>query len=140
MSKMQLRSGKVFSVPCVKDLCFSAEWPSVSEARALSISTNDQREFRIFCYKLLHENNGTNRYTNRLYSLALVESFYRCGPQVLQMYFPVMKVMYEKLRDVYSPVQRPADMKVYLSQFLDLMIRVAPAGEVDALMKERKIR
>jgi hypothetical protein len=51
-----------------------------------------------------------------------------------------MKVMYEKLRDVYSPVQRPADMKVYLSQFLDLMIRVAPAGEVDALMKERKIR
>jgi hypothetical protein len=153
---MQLRSGKsLIGVPSVKRSpvqkarelfgssapCFGITYPSLSKARELSISTNNHRDFQNFCYDLLHKCDGADKMTRRMYSLALVESFYQCGPDILKTYFQVMKIMYYKLKDAYAVDCEviPPDMKVYLSQFLDLMIRVAPIGELDSLMYEKKI-
>jgi hypothetical protein len=149
---MQLRSGKSLTgIPSVKrstvqkarDLfgssapCFGVTWPSPSKARELSISTNDQSEFQNFCYDLLHKCDGKDKMTRRVYVLAIVESFHQCGTNVLKMYYPVMKVMYYKLKDAHEVT--PPDMKVYISQFLDLMIRVAPVGEISDLLYEKRI-
>ena len=123
---MQLRSGKSLTgVPSVKR----------------SIATNDQSEFHNFCYDLLHKCDGEDKMTRRVYLLVMVESFRQCGPDFLKMYYPVMKVMYYKLKDAHAVAGEatPPDMKVYISQFLDLMIRVAPVGEISNLMYEKRI-
>jgi hypothetical protein len=60
---------------------------------------------------------------NRLYSLALVESFYQCGSQVLETYLPVMRVMYEKLGTAHEVT--PPDMAEYLAKLKSLIEKTA---------------
>ncbi len=133
MSKMQLRSGKSLVLPStypsplevVSGRCFGATWPTVETARKLSISTNDRREFQSFCYEILHKSDGqrVNKFLNRLYSMALVESFYQCGSQVLETYLPVMRVMYEKLGAAHEVT--PPDMAEYLAKLKSLIDKTA---------------
>ena len=146
---MQLRSGKSLILPSTYpgplslagrcfgaasgrgagSACFGSTWPTVETARKLCISTNDRREFEDFCYEILRKSDyprssRVNKFMNRLYSLALVESFYRCGPNVLQGYLPVMRVMYDKLKDAFSD-GTPPDMAEYLVKLKSLIDRTA---------------
>jgi hypothetical protein len=135
VSKMQLRSGKSLVLPStypspleVVSACFGATWPTVETARKLSISTNSRGEFHSFCYEILHKSDcprsqRVNKFMNRLYSLALVESFYQCGSQVLQTYLPVMRVMYEKLGAAHEVT--PPDMAEYLAKLKSLIEKTA---------------
>jgi len=133
---MQLRSGKSLVLPSTYpaplslagrgagSACFGAAWPTVETARKLCISTNDRKEFQDFCYEILHKSDGKIKFLNRLYSMALVESFYRCGPNVLQGYLPVMRVMYDKLHGAFSD-GTPPDMAEYLAKLKSLIDRTA---------------
>ena len=133
MSKMQLRSGKSLVLPStypsplevVSGRCFGTTWPTVETARKLSISTNSRGEFHSFCYEILHKSDcpRSSRVKNRLYSLALVESFYQCGSQVLETYLPVMRVMYEKLCAAHEVT--PPDMAEYLAKLKSLIDKTA---------------
>ena len=142
---MQLRSGKSLVLPSTYPsplevvsrcfgaasgrgagtACFGTTWPTVETARKLSISTNSRREFYNFCYEILHKSDcpRSSRVENRLYSLALVESFYQCGSQVLQTYLPVMRVMYEKLGAAHEVT--PPDMAEYLAKLKSLIDKTA---------------
>jgi hypothetical protein len=55
--------------------------------------------------------------------MALVESFYQCGSQVLETYLPVMRVMYEKLGAAHEVT--PPDMAEYLAKLKSLIDKTA---------------
>ena len=127
---MQLRSGKVTLALVPKS---EPTWPTLESARKLRISTDDPIKFHHFCFEILHKvDDKKAKFFNRLYFLALVESFYCCGLNVLQTYYKVMMVTYEKMQTVvYEPDECPFDMVKYKRKLLDLMFRVASADQLD---------
>jgi hypothetical protein len=128
---MNLRSGKtLLPTPPPEKVrfrfqvadCFGNTWPSLEEARDMSISTDNPDHFHTFCMGMI--NNVNNVADNRLCFLAITESFFRCGQPVLKKYFNVILSSYQKLRDAFQ-IQTPRDMKQYLVKLNDLMFRVA---------------
>ncbi len=153
-TQMNLRSGKTLTpMPPVPNtrleqmrtlhdsilkeyVCFSTRWPSLEEARALSISTDDQERFGDFCQSLtvLSHLKNNDVYTNRLLLLAITESFFRCGLPLLQTYYKLMVTIYKKLKGAYTFHKPPKDLEKYLVQLKDLMFRVANEQQLLELM------
>ena len=144
---MNLRSGKTLTpIPTVpntrlkalhdsvlkKFVCFGNTWPSLEEARDLSISTHDPErfgEFGRFLVKLSYDKKNHVR-TNRLCFLAVTESLFQCGLPVLEKYYRLMVLTYKKLQAAHPIDETPRDMKEYLVRLKDLMFRVANARQL----------
>jgi len=133
---MTLRSGKTLA-PLVnkgkkirfhdQPPCFgSALWPSLDEARVRSITTDEPHVFHMFCRNELFkiENSG-DAYAKKLCTLSVAESFMRSGPRVIQMYQPLLKVLYEKLIGAHEVT--PPDMREYLERLMSFQyLSVSP--------------
>jgi len=102
---MHLRSGKVIG---------AEDWPSLSRARELSISTDDPECFAMFC-KVQFLGSGCVD-TNRLITLVICETLFRCGLPVVEKFYPLMEAMYYKMQGSLCP-------RDYLDRFHELMIR-----------------
>ena len=133
---MNLRSGKTllptpppekFRFTFQVSDCFGNTWPSLEEARDLSISTDNPALFHEFGLRLvdLSYDKVNHVRTNRLCFLAITESLFRCGQPVLKKYFKLIVCTYQKLLDAFSIDETPRDMKQYLAKLKDLMFRVA---------------
>jgi len=111
--------------------CFGNTWPTLKEARDMSISTDNPDRFHTFCMDMI--NKVSSKPDNRLCFLALTESFFRCGQPVLEKYFMVILCSYQKLRDAFQ-IQTPRDIQQYLMKLKDLMFRVANKDQLSGLM------
>ena len=123
LEKMKALHDSVFE----KYVCFGNTWPSLEEARDMSISTDNPDRFHEFGLRLVDLSyDKVNRVrTNRLCFLAITESLFRCGQPVLEKYFKLIVCTYQKLRDAFPIDETPRDMKQYLAKLKDLMFRVA---------------
>ena len=100
---MHLRSGKVTG----------SSWPFFL-ARELSISTDDPECFACFCREQFLQSGSID--TNRLITLVICESLYRCGVPVVKKFYPLMEAMYYKMQGSECP-------RDYLDRFHEFMIR-----------------
>ena len=114
-------------------VCFGNTWPSLEEARTLSISTDNIARFNDLCMSLNTTNNDV--YTNRLHFLAITESFFRCGLKVLQTYYKLIVVIYKKFQGAFPINNIPPDMQKYLTRLKDLMFRVANEQQLLELVR-----
>ena len=102
----------------------SEGWPSLDEARVRSITTDEPHVFHMFCLdELFRVEDSGDKYAKRLCTLTVAESFMRSGPRVIQMYQPLLKVLYEKLKDAVAPFRAahevtPPDMREYLERLM----------------------
>ena len=110
---MHLRSGKVKGSEGTRG-AGGATWP-FSLARELSISTDDPECFACFCREQFLQSGGTID-TNRLITLVICESLYRCGVPVIKHFYPLMEAMYYKMQGSECP-------RDYLDRFHEFMIR-----------------
>ena len=128
-STMTLRSGKTLApfnrcalydslVQVWSKPCFGSEgWPSLDEARVRSITTDEPHVFHMFCRdELFRVEDSGDKYAKRLCTLAVAETFMRSGPRVIQMYQPLLVVLYEKLKDAHEVT--PPDMREYLERLM----------------------
>jgi hypothetical protein len=117
-------------------VCFGTSWPSLEEARNLSIKTDDIQLFGEFAKSLIaraQDKNNLDKDTNRLCFLTIIESFFRCGLPVLKKYHGVMLIAYVKLEGAFSGTLIPKDMNQYLMKFKELIIQVENAKRDDLL-------
>jgi hypothetical protein len=133
---MQLRSGTITKnvinqkgpqLTESKQQYFSTYWPSLEEARNLSIKTDDPELFNWFATSLVERTQDKNNlHTNRLCLLILIESFFRCGLPVLKKYHRIMLIAYVKVESSYlftgTPI--PNEMSQYLMKFNELISQV----------------
>jgi hypothetical protein len=95
--------------------CFGTDgWPSLEEARAKSIATDETYEFHAFCRNELFKVENSDAYAKRLCTLTVTESLMRSGPRILKMHQPSLEVLYHKLKDAFSVT--PPDMREYLDR------------------------
>lgn len=96
--------------------CFGTDgWPSLEEARAKSIATDETYEFDAFCRNELFKVKNSDAYAKRLCTLAVAESLMRSGPRVLKMHQTLLVLLYDKLLRAHHSVT-PPDMREYLDR------------------------
>jgi hypothetical protein len=89
----------------------SGEWPTVEQARALSIKTSNMDEFCEHSRWVL--NKGSNKTSSRLAVLAMAESIKQCPELHSGMPMFIMTIV-EKLRDVDN---KPEFLVAYIRSF-----------------------
>ncbi len=124
---MNLRSGKVLSgTPVPKRLyekharhCFgTSSWPSLDEARALSITGSlEFNDFISYCGQILDLIKDTDvLYKKRLYVLAIAESLFKLDKELLGELSVFIAVMVHKLENASYDSMNPSDLIKYIQK------------------------